>query len=184
MSQLFVTLGITIGYFVSYFSVSVPSSFSFRAPFLVQGAVCSILALGAPFIPYSPRYVASTNHTIYKPRTSLTLHSWLVSKGRDEEAWEVIAMFDPEGLDRQKEKIVEMVKKEQEHQALLDRQREAAAVLQTGGSSILDPLLKVIRRNKGIAAVAEAFDDRARSRTIFGIVVGFFDKAFSFSLFQ
>ena len=55
MLQLLITTGIMLGYFMCYASVSIESSFSFRLPFLVQGVVCSVLALGTPFIPFSPR---------------------------------------------------------------------------------------------------------------------------------
>jgi hypothetical protein len=79
-------------------------------------------------------------------------------------------MFDPDGAERQKEKMIEDMKRQQEHQAVLVQQREAAGSLRTG-SSVFAPISRIIHRNQGLAAIAETFDDRTRGRTIFGIAV-------------
>ncbi|KAG8734505.1 hypothetical protein FRC12_018500 [Ceratobasidium sp. 428] len=74
MLQLFVTIGITAGYFVCYGSLSIPSSLSWRTPFIVQAAVALLLGLGMPMMSFSPR--------------------WLFQNGRVEEAWRVLEAFD------------------------------------------------------------------------------------------
>jgi hypothetical protein len=91
-------------------------------------------------------------------------------------------MFDPDGAERQKEKIIEDIKRQQEHQTVLVQQREAARSLRTG-SSLFAPLSRLVHRNKGLAAVAETFDDRTRGRTIFGIAVrAIFKRRFIFPI--
>jgi cytochrome c oxidase assembly factor CtaG len=55
MLQLLITVGIMLGYSICYASVSINSSFSSRLPFVIQGMVCSVMALDTPFIPFSPR---------------------------------------------------------------------------------------------------------------------------------
>ncbi|KAG8738976.1 hypothetical protein FRC10_006308 [Ceratobasidium sp. 414] len=74
MLQLFVTIGITAGYFICYGSLSIPSSLSWRTPFIVQAVVALTLGLGMPMMPFSPR--------------------WLFQNGRVEEAWRVLEAFD------------------------------------------------------------------------------------------
>ncbi|KAG9075031.1 hypothetical protein FS749_013344, partial [Ceratobasidium sp. UAMH 11750] len=74
MLQLFVTIGITAGYFICYGSLSIPSSLSWRTPFIVQAVVALTLGLGMPTMPFSPR--------------------WLFQNGRVEEAWRVLEAFD------------------------------------------------------------------------------------------
>ncbi|KAF9817493.1 hypothetical protein IEO21_03344 [Rhodonia placenta] len=55
--QLLVTTGIAAGYFVCYSTVRVGSSFSWRFPFGMQAVVSVVLAVGAPFLPHSPRWL-------------------------------------------------------------------------------------------------------------------------------
>lgn len=74
MLQLLIAIGITVGYFVCYFSLEIKSSLSWRTPFLVQTGVAVILGTGMPWMPYSPR--------------------WLFQNGRVEEAWRVLEGFD------------------------------------------------------------------------------------------
>ncbi|KAF8603936.1 hypothetical protein BDV93DRAFT_555953 [Ceratobasidium sp. AG-I] len=74
MLQLFVTIGVTVGYFICYFSLAVPSSLSWRTPFIVQAGVSMILGTGMAWMPFSPR--------------------WLFQNGRVEEAWRVLEAFD------------------------------------------------------------------------------------------
>ncbi|KIM25309.1 hypothetical protein M408DRAFT_331247 [Serendipita vermifera MAFF 305830] len=149
--QLLITIGIVIGYFMCYGSVSIQSSLSFRIPFIVQGVVCSTLALGTYLIPYSPR--------------------WLITKGREEEAWEIIAMFDSEGADHQREKIEDAIRREQEHQQQLARERETATLTGEHNNGVLISLWRAFNKNEHIAAVAETFEKGPRSRTIFGIAL-------------
>ncbi|KZT06349.1 general substrate transporter [Laetiporus sulphureus 93-53] len=57
MVQMLCTIGIASGYFVCYGSACSPSSFSWRFPFGMQAVVSVMLAAGAPFLPYSPRWL-------------------------------------------------------------------------------------------------------------------------------
>ncbi|KAG8763447.1 hypothetical protein FRC11_003665, partial [Ceratobasidium sp. 423] len=94
MLQLFVTIGIALGYFICYGSLSVQSTLSWRTPFIVQAGVAMILGTGMPLLPYSPR--------------------WLFQNGRVEEAWRVLEAFDRHSSS-EKEKE-ELVAKAQERQ--------------------------------------------------------------------
>ncbi|CAG7854469.1 SubName: Full=Related to sugar transporter {ECO:0000313/EMBL:CCA69766.1} [Serendipita indica DSM 11827] len=161
--QLLITIGIIVGYFTCYFSVSLPSTFSFRIPFIIQGICCCLLAVGTPLIPHSPR--------------------WLAAKGREEEAWRVIAVFDPEGGDRQREKIQDALQREREYHDELHRrrmlksslasQRQAEEV--TSGKryapSPVGAALSSIKENEHVAAVADAFGKGRKERTLFGMLL-------------
>lgn len=68
--QLMTTGAIAAGFFCCYATVNIPSSYSWRLPFIVQTITASSIAVATPFLPYSPR--------------------WLVSKGRRSEAEEVL----------------------------------------------------------------------------------------------
>lgn len=46
------------GYFVSYGSVHASNSFAWRCPFMLQAIVASIFAVGACFLPHSPRWLS------------------------------------------------------------------------------------------------------------------------------
>ncbi|PVF98768.1 general substrate transporter [Serendipita vermifera] len=154
MLQLFITIGIAVGYFTCFFSVSMPSSFSFRIPFIIQGIVCLVLALGVPFMPYSPR--------------------WLVTKGRGDEAWEVLAIFDKDGANLQREKIEESIRRENQLRGdLLGRNpmEDTDDSERYVGACSLGACGSGIKKNEHIAAVAETFSDGPRGRTIFGIAL-------------
>lgn len=68
-----VTIGVTVGYFICYFSLSIPSSLSWRTPFIVQAGVSVVLGTGMAWMPFSPR--------------------WLFQNGRVTEAWQVSLHF-------------------------------------------------------------------------------------------
>ncbi|EJD42273.1 hypothetical protein AURDEDRAFT_186068 [Auricularia subglabra TFB-10046 SS5] len=55
--QLFITLGIAAGYFTCYGSVEAAGSAAWRAPYIVQVCVASLLAAGALLLPHSPRWL-------------------------------------------------------------------------------------------------------------------------------
>ncbi|CAH0047574.1 unnamed protein product [Clonostachys solani] len=63
---LFVVLGIVVAFYITYATRHMPSDWSWQLPFLLQIIPGVILGLGAIFLPFSPR--------------------WLASKGREEEA--------------------------------------------------------------------------------------------------
>ncbi|KAG8872721.1 hypothetical protein FRC20_009133 [Serendipita sp. 405] len=146
--QLLITVGIVIGYFMCYFSVSIGSSLSFRIPFIVQGIACCTLAIGVPFIPHSPR--------------------WLVAQGREEEAWHVISLFDPEGAHLQREKIQEAIQRERGyHQSL----RERMVASEDNSSGYLHSCMAFVKGNEHIAAVMDAFGKGRKGRTVFGVAL-------------
>ena len=68
--QLYVTVGITVGYFVAFGSRNLAGSIAWRVPFVVQAAVALVLTVGMISLPFSPR--------------------WLVQNGRIEEARSVL----------------------------------------------------------------------------------------------
>ncbi|KAL9024426.1 MAG: hypothetical protein Q9196_006527, partial [Gyalolechia fulgens] len=68
--QLYVTVGITAGYFVAFGSRNLAGSIAWRVPFVVQGAAALVLTVGMITLPFSPR--------------------WLVQNGRIEEARTVL----------------------------------------------------------------------------------------------
>lgn len=86
MLQLFITIGIASGYFISYGTVKLSNSFSWRTPFIVQSVVAFTLAAGMERLPYSPR--------------------WLLLVGRNDEAFEVMEQFDRNGVEREKAELL------------------------------------------------------------------------------
>ncbi|KAH7334576.1 hypothetical protein B0J17DRAFT_770897 [Rhizoctonia solani] len=87
MLQLFVTIGIALGYFICYGSLNIQSTLSWRMPFIVQTGVAMVLGTGMPLLPYSPR--------------------WLFQNGRVEEAWRVLEAFDRHSSsEKEKEELI------------------------------------------------------------------------------
>lgn len=78
--QVFVTIGICVGYFMCYGTVRVPSSLSWRLPLAFQSGIALFLAVASSFyLPQSPR--------------------WLAYKGRREEAslvWDKLGVSSAE----------------------------------------------------------------------------------------
>jgi hypothetical protein len=103
--------------------------------------------------------------------TNQFLLRWLISKGREEEAWEILAMFDAEGADHQREKIEEAIRREQERQRelLLERDHIDRASNNQHGTS--KGFCFNLKKNEHVSAVAETFEDGPRGRTIFGMLV-------------
>lgn len=79
--QLSVTLGIMVSYWIGFGTnyISDTSSISWRLPLAIQAIWALGLFVGCFFIPYSPR--------------------WLLSKGRDEEALNVLAYVRNKSVD-------------------------------------------------------------------------------------
>ncbi|KZV71991.1 general substrate transporter [Peniophora sp. CONT] len=61
--QLFVTLGIASGYFISYGTVDIPSSLSYRLLFALQALVSGVYAVVMLFLPHSPRWLQHVGRT-------------------------------------------------------------------------------------------------------------------------
>lgn len=82
--QLFITLGLVVGFFLCYGTVSIESSLSWRLPFALQSGIAFFLTMASFFyLPQSPR--------------------WLAYKGRKEEAsltWDKLGVS---GAEREKD---------------------------------------------------------------------------------
>jgi len=83
MIQLFITIGIAVGYFITFGSATISSGLSWRLPFIVQAVFAVILATSAIWIPFSPR--------------------WLVERGRKDDAIKVLRGLRDERDDVEKE---------------------------------------------------------------------------------
>ena len=69
--QLAITGALSLGFFMCYGSIKIQSNYAWRIPFIYSICTGTLVALVAPMLPYSPR--------------------WLVMHGRKEEA---IAVLD------------------------------------------------------------------------------------------
>ena len=80
MVQLFITMGLCVGFFSCYRTIRIPSSLSWRLPLALQSAIALVLTVAAGFfLPESPR--------------------WLAYKGRKEEAsvaWDKLGVSNAE----------------------------------------------------------------------------------------
>ncbi|KAF9875239.1 hypothetical protein CkaCkLH20_07059 [Colletotrichum karsti] len=70
LQELSIVTAIVAAFYTTYGTRHIQSEWSWRLPFLVQMAPALILGAGVPFLPYSPR--------------------WLASRGRDDEALKVL----------------------------------------------------------------------------------------------
>jgi hypothetical protein len=112
---------------------------------------------------------SSISDNLISEATKCVPSRWLASNGREDEAWSVIALFDAEGADRQREKIQESIQREREHRETL--RKEQAILSRTGNVNALSGCLGKINGNVHAAAVKETFHEDVRSRTVFGMVV-------------
>ena len=61
--QFMITIGIMTGYFICYGTQRLPSSLSWRLPFIVQAFCAVLLAMSVfVFIPFSPRWLVAKGH--------------------------------------------------------------------------------------------------------------------------
>ena len=82
--QLFITLGLIVGFFVCYGTVAIDSSLSWRIPLALQSGIAFVLSIASFFyLPQSPR--------------------WLAYKGRKEEASLVWDKLGVSGAEREKD---------------------------------------------------------------------------------
>ncbi|EIM90365.1 general substrate transporter [Stereum hirsutum FP-91666 SS1] len=63
LCQLLITTGIAAGYFVSYGSINLSSSVSWRLLFIMQAIVSFIFSAGSLFLPHSPRWLQHVGRT-------------------------------------------------------------------------------------------------------------------------
>ncbi|GAA5917842.1 hypothetical protein JCM6882_000838 [Rhodosporidiobolus microsporus] len=63
MTQTFICIGVTAGFFVCYGSAKIlhPSSLAWRLPFAISSFVALVMSILAPFLPYSPRWLLLHN---------------------------------------------------------------------------------------------------------------------------
>ena len=73
MSQLLITVGISVAYLTASQSSKLSGSAAWRVPFMVQMGVALLLAARIPFLPYSPR--------------------WLMQNGREHEALDTLKLL-------------------------------------------------------------------------------------------
>ncbi|KAM0749065.1 general substrate transporter [Meredithblackwellia eburnea MCA 4105] len=59
LTQVFISGGIATGFFICYGSVRFPTSLSWRLPWALSTFTALAMAIAAPFLPYSPRWLLS-----------------------------------------------------------------------------------------------------------------------------
>lgn len=57
--QLFTTGALASGFFVCYGTIRIQSSLAWRIPFAISTFVALVVAVGAPFLPFSPRWLVT-----------------------------------------------------------------------------------------------------------------------------
>ncbi|GAA5886161.1 hypothetical protein JCM6882_004283 [Rhodosporidiobolus microsporus] len=82
--QVYIAGGVAAGFFVCYGTVNIPNSVGWRFPFILQTVFATALAILAPFMPYSAR--------------------WLLSKGRRDEAERMLDLLvGPDNVEERRE---------------------------------------------------------------------------------
>lgn len=84
--QLAITGALSLGFFVCYGSTRIESDFAWRLPFLISIFIATFVAIMAPFLPYSPR--------------------WLVMHGRKEEAVMVLNLLTEPTADKERAELL------------------------------------------------------------------------------
>ena len=86
--QLFITMGLCLGFFTTYGTVAIPSSLSWRLPLALHSGIAFVLMLASTFyLPESPR--------------------WLSHKGRKQEASKVWDALGVSGAEREKDLLLD-----------------------------------------------------------------------------
>lgn len=86
--QLFITLGLVVGFFACYGTVTIPSSLSWRLPLALHSGIAFVLTIASFFyLPQSPR--------------------WLAYKGRKEEASVAWDRLGVSGAEREKDLLTD-----------------------------------------------------------------------------
>ncbi|KAI1498380.1 general substrate transporter [Biscogniauxia marginata] len=70
LQDLSIVTAVVAAFYTTYGTRFIPNEWAWRLPFLIQIAPAILLGIGLPFLPYSPR--------------------WLASRGRDDEALEIL----------------------------------------------------------------------------------------------
>ncbi|GAA5896003.1 hypothetical protein JCM6882_005583 [Rhodosporidiobolus microsporus] len=84
LQQIMCTGAVAAGFFVCYGTVNIPNSVGWRFPFILQTFFATLLAILAPFMPYSSR--------------------WLLSKGRRDEAEKMLDLLvGPDNVEERRE---------------------------------------------------------------------------------
>ena len=61
--QLFITIGVAVGYFIAFGSRNLENSLAWRIPFICQSTAALVLCIGSFFIPFSPRWLVQTKRS-------------------------------------------------------------------------------------------------------------------------
>lgn len=77
---------IATGFFVCYGTIQIQSSLAWRIPFGISTFVALVVAIGVPFLPFSPR--------------------WLVSHGRREDAQKVLNLITGPEDEEEREELL------------------------------------------------------------------------------
>ena len=71
MVQVFITIGLCMGYFMCYDTTRITSSMSWRFPLAVEAGIALFLAIAASvYLPESPRWLA------YRKRNQKAISTW------------------------------------------------------------------------------------------------------------
>ncbi|KAH8648491.1 general substrate transporter [Xylariales sp. PMI_506] len=145
LQELSIVTAIVVAFYTTYGTRNIPSNWSWRLPFLIQ--ITLLLGAGIPFLPYSPR--------------------WLASKGRDNEALQVLAKL--RGFPATDDRVLrEWIEIRSEDMYRKEKARELHPQLHTGGK------LNSIKLH--IVEYADCFRKGALKRTRVGVGLMFFQQ--------
>ncbi len=90
--QLFITIGVAVGYFIAFGSRTIQSSLAWRVPFICQSAAALFLCVGTFFIPFSPRWLAQIERSEDARNVLIRLRGSAVAEQELREIEESIAL--------------------------------------------------------------------------------------------